>query len=54
MGDAERQAAAEAMEAARTASTVAIWNATIAAEDLAATNQAAGAVVAEVAAHLAQ
>ncbi|WKV76621.1 hypothetical protein AW27_034210 (plasmid) [Streptomyces sp. PCS3-D2] len=54
MSDAERQAAAAAMEQARQANTLAIWNATVAAEELAATVQAADAVAAQAAQHLAR
>lgn len=54
MSDAERQAAAEAMERARQSNTVAIWNCTVAAENLADTVQAADAVAAQAAAHLAR
>ena len=52
MTDAERRAAADAMERARQANTLAIWNATTAAEELAATTQAAEELAAQTAAHL--
>ncbi|MCX5278415.1 hypothetical protein [Streptomyces virginiae] len=52
--DAERRAAAEAMERARAANTVAIWDCTVAAENLADTKQAVAALGAEADAHFAR